>query len=114
MVMGQCLKCGKTTDVSSVFCAECIAVMDQYPIKPGTKAHVLPRPKQPEYKVPESYREAANRAQLQQAKRSIRWLMALAVLLLALLLLSTWMLIRSLDESQEVPPIGRNYTTTQK
>ena len=112
--MGQCLKCGKTTRETATFCDQCVADMEQYPVKPGTIVHLLPRPKRPEYKTPETYREAADRAQLQQAKRTARWLMVLTVILAVLLLISTWMLLQSLNQPTEAPPIGKNYTTTQQ
>lgn len=112
--MGQCLKCGKAAGETAAFCDQCVADMEQYPVNPGTIAHLIPRPKRPEYRPPETYREAASRAQLQHAKRTIRWLMILTVILSALLLLSTWMLIGSLEETPEAPPIGKNYTTTQQ
>ena len=113
MVMGQCLKCGKDTSETAAFCEACVTDMEQYPVKPGAVAHLIPRPKRPEYKPPETYREAANRAQLQQAKRTVRWLMILTVILSALLLTSAWMLLQSLEETPTAPPIGKNYTTTQ-
>ena len=31
-----CLKCGREVNEDKVFCQDCVSVMDQYPVKPGT------------------------------------------------------------------------------
>ena len=31
-----CLKCGREVNEDKVFCPDCVAVMEQYPVKPGT------------------------------------------------------------------------------
>ena len=112
--MGNCLKCGKETAEKAAFCDHCLTVMDKYPIKEGTVAHLLPRPKRAEYKPPEPFREAASQAQLQQTRHTLRWLMVLTVILSALLLLTSGILLQSFEEQPEAPAIGRNYTTTQQ
>ena len=32
----SCMKCGKEVSEDQVFCPECLAEMDRYPVKPGT------------------------------------------------------------------------------
>lgn len=32
----QCLKCGREIPLGQVFCEECLADMEKYPVKPGT------------------------------------------------------------------------------
>ena len=112
--MSNCLKCGNPIAENAVFCDDCLTVMDQHPIKPGTIAHLLPRPQRPEYQAPDLYREAAHRAQLQQAKRTSRLLMVLTVILSILLLLTVVTLLQSMEKQPKAPPIGKNYTTTQQ
>ena len=31
-----CMKCGRELEEEGVFCKECLSVMEQYPVKPGT------------------------------------------------------------------------------
>lgn len=40
----QCIKCGRDTENNQVFCPECLASMDQAPIKPGTPVSIPKRP----------------------------------------------------------------------
>ena len=32
----SCMKCGKEVSEDQVFCPECLAEMERYPVKPGT------------------------------------------------------------------------------
>ena len=36
----NCLKCGKETAETQVFCENCLKTMDDYPIKPGTPVNI--------------------------------------------------------------------------
>lgn len=112
--MGNCLKCGSAVKDKAAFCDQCLQVMEQYPIKPGSVAHLQPRPQRPERKSPELYRETVDKQQLLHAKRSIRWLIALTLILSALLLTTTGILLQTLESKPEAPAIGKNYTTTQQ
>ena len=38
-----CLKCGRDTKSEQVFCNDCLAVMDAYPVKPDTAIHLPKR-----------------------------------------------------------------------
>ena len=38
----QCMKCGRDLELGQVFCGECQADMEKYPVKPGTVV-LLPR-----------------------------------------------------------------------
>ena len=107
-----CLKCGKETEEQAVFCADCLQVMEQYPVKPGT-AIVLPQrdvdiaeKKQPRH------RELSIKEQLQNHKQTIRWLLVTICILLTALLFVSGMLLRLLQEQDPSQEIGRNYTTT--
>jgi len=108
----NCLKCGKETTESNVFCAECLAVMERYPVKPGT-AIVLPhREPQLSEKKPARRRELSIKEQLHGHKQTIRWLLATICVLLAALLFVSGMLLRLLQEQDPSQEIGKNYTTT--
>ena len=110
--MSQCLKCGREVSEKAAFCDACIQAMEAYPVKPGTVIHLQPRPQNPERKN-EVFRETVDKQLLVRAKSTIRWLVALSLVLAALLLTATAMLFQSTQEISEAPAIGRNYTTTQ-
>ena len=114
MVMGNCLKCGNKIDDRAAFCDDCLAILEQYPVKPGTVAHIQPRPQYVERKVSEDYREKVDKVQLAQANKTIRLLVVLTLILSALLLTAIGFLLESLTEQPEPPAIGRNYTTTHQ
>ena len=57
-----CLKCGKETEEDRSFCADCRAVMDLYPVKPGTPVVLLQRPeREPEKEQDRAKRPLADR-----------------------------------------------------
>ena len=81
----HCMKCGRKLKDEQVFCPECLAVMEAYPVKPGTPIQLPPKnhapaapPKYPRRKLrkPEE--------QIARLRSTVRWLsLALAVALLA-------------------------------
>ena len=110
--MGNCLKCGNKTTGSAVFCEDCQAVMEAYPVKPGAVAYLLPRPKCAVHKPAES-QEAVDKAKIVSQRRMIRWLSAFTIILSLLVMGMTYILIQATTkEETKEPPIGRNYTTT--
>ena len=36
----HCMKCGREIDEGHVFCPDCLATMERYPVKPGTAVHI--------------------------------------------------------------------------
>ena len=109
--MGQCLKCGKKTEESSVFCSECLSVMEQYPIKPGTVAH-LPRRQPIQETQLEDFEEDTRNEQLASQRTLIRWLVGIVAGLSILLVITAALLIQSLEKDQPISVIGKNYTTS--
>lgn len=111
--MGQCLKCGKKTDGRAVFCGDCLAVMDRYPVKPGTAVHIPTRPAAPSPKTRSGNPVAALNELISRQKTLIRWLAGITALLSVLLLITAAMLIQTIRSEQATrPTIGRNYTTS--
>ena len=43
-----CMKCGREMEEESVFCTQCLAVMEKYPVKPGTAVQ-LPKRRDPNF-----------------------------------------------------------------
>ena len=51
----NCLKCGRETVSEQVFCEDCLAEMEKYPVKPGTAV------KLPERREPSAFRRTVKR-----------------------------------------------------
>jgi hypothetical protein len=109
----QCLKCGKKTSGKQVFCAECLAVMQDYPVKPGIPVHLPQRGARTlEKKQADDLHEPTPSQQLHQLRILIRWLLGIIAVLSVILLLTAGMLIHTLEQDTGNPAIGKNYTTT--
>lgn len=108
-----CLKCGKKTAEQQTFCDECLAVMEKYPVKPGTAIH-LPRrdSANPEKKQPPRHREPTVAEQLANLRGVTRWLVGIIAVLSVLLLLTAGMLLHVTSADKPSGNIGKNYTTT--
>lgn len=109
----NCLKCGRETQESQVFCPACQEVMQKHPVKPGTVIHLPHRDAPSAAKpLPEQWEEN-NDDQLPKLRRLTRWLTATIALLSLLLCIATGMLIHTLTMGEASSAIGRNYTTAQ-
>ncbi len=112
----HCLKCGKETEESQIFCPECLQMMDSYPVKPGTPV-ILPQRNHTSGEKANHKKEQTPEEQLRTLRNISRILLAAVAVLSVLLCITGVLLLRTLDRTapaQEAPPnnIGRNYTTT--
>ncbi|MBO5316898.1 MAG: zinc ribbon domain-containing protein [Oscillospiraceae bacterium] len=108
-----CLKCGKEIAEEQVFCPDCLAVMEAYPVKPDTVVHIPQRaPHTPEKR----HRTVSPKEQIYQLQKTVRWLMLTATVLMVVLLLTVAMLLHQLDKPSSPGglPLGQNYTTFQQ
>ena len=79
----NCIKCGRELDSEGVFCAECLAVMERHPVKPGTVVLLPPRrPEQTSKKQPRRRRILTPEEQIRCLKRRNRILTGILVLML--------------------------------
>ena len=84
----SCLKCGKETQNEQVFCAQCLAVMEAYPVKPDARIQ-LPHRASPSAKKggrkrrPLSAEEQLSAMRVKQTR--LKWAVALLVILLCAL-----------------------------
>ena len=107
-----CMKCGKEIGENQVFCPDCLAVMDRYPVKRGAKVLIPNRPE------PVQVKKAAPRkktlspeekiARLQKAIQVLS--VSLAAVVLALIL-SIALLADALSSDTQGNAIGQNYST---
>lgn len=104
------MKCGREIPDGQVFCEECLAVMDAYPVKPGTHIQIPHRPT----RVPDkkASRQIPPGEQIRQLKRAVRWLCLTVGVLLAAVAILALLLVQNLTAPAPQTPIGRNYTST--
>ncbi len=105
----QCLKCGKEIAEKDVFCADCLAEMQHYPIKPGTVALIPPQP--PQQKRASERRMLSTEQKLKASTRHVRVLSFLLTLAVALLIGVTALMISLMQDGSIEPLIGQNYST---
>ena len=110
----NCMKCSREIDDEQVFCPECLADMEKYPVKPGTVVQLPVRPK------PATVRKSSRRRalpspeeQVRKLKKHIAVLCVLLTLTLAALIAVTGFLLWQMDrEDVDVLP-GQNYSAEE-
>lgn len=105
-----CLKCGKETEGSHIFCSRCLSVMSDYPVKPDTKVHLPHRPEATSPKKQSRKRALQPEEQLAQLHRLVRRLIAALVAVTILFVLSAAVLAYTIKNNDNTPTVGRNYT----
>ena len=103
----NCMKCGRDTADEHVFCDRCLAVMERYPVKPGTAVH-LPKRDNLKKAAPRK-RAVPPEEQIQALRRTLRRSRTFAIVLLIALTLAGLLLLREFADG-ETPIIGQNYT----
>ena len=102
-----CLKCGKNTTNEQVFCDQCLAVMDAYPVKPDM--HIQLPNRASADKKPGKKKRAPSPEELvillRRKQRRLKW--AIALLALALCVVSGLLLYQYL--TPENMEWGKNY-----
>lgn len=107
-----CMKCGKEIPEKQAFCDSCLAVMEQFPVKPGTPVLLPNRP------APAPLKRSAARKKilstedrLSRAKKAIQWLSIILAVTLFAFFLSVTLLIDSFRSDTPDREIGQNYST---
>ena len=108
----NCIKCGREIDENAVFCADCLAVMEKYPVKKDTPVQF------PKRDVEEAAKKAARRRtvtpeeMISRMRVVIRRQNLLLILLAAALAVFVWLYFTNpqLVPKNEDAPIGQNYT----
>lgn len=91
----NCLKCGKVTTNEQIFCDDCLQVMAQHPVKPGTPVYLPQRegaasPKKPSRKNRQVSAEEQVKELQKRNRRLWRWLTAVSLVLILLIGLLIW------------------------
>ena len=105
-----CMKCGKDTADGQTFCARCLAVMEEYPVKPDIHIQLPTRKQEESSKKPgRKSRSARKNTREAKMKKQIRWMWALIALLM--LALAASMAREAVIPETKEP--GQNYTYTE-
>ena len=104
-----CMKCGRDLEEGQIFCANCLEVMEKYPVKPGTPVHIPVRREDPPARRAPRRRMLPPEEQIRKLRRRNRVLFTLTVLLLtATVLLGSVALQHFMEEKGYSP--GQNYS----
>lgn len=105
-----CLKCGRETDSSHVFCDTCLEVMARYPVKPDAAVQLPHRSLAPERPSVPKKRPPSTEELLAQARRQNRKLQRLVILLCIAMTLTAGLFLLRHFKAPIIENIGRNYT----
>ncbi len=108
----RCMKCGVQIPEQASFCADCLAEMEQHPVRSNVSIQLPPRSEAPSAKrKPRRYRESKPEEQIRRQKRTIRRLVFFLVLVLLAFFLTAGLLLHNLIQQHQIPHIGQNYST---
>ena len=107
-----CMKCGVEIPENQVFCDHCLAVMEQYPVKPDAHIHLPKRESLPEAvkKPPKKKRTPTPEEQFSTLRLKVLRLRLLAAILAFLFCVCGALLGLKIYEDLAVPRTGLNYT----
>ena len=104
----NCMKCGKETQQDQIFCPDCLAEMEKYPVKPGTVVQI---PVQPIKKQPHHRRQTVtHEEQLKRQSKIIRRLVLALVLTAAVAVFFALLSFDILEKSSVHNLLGQNYS----
>ena len=105
-----CLKCGCETTGSNIFCDDCLAEMQDCPVK-GDVAILIPDHPMPDQEKKPKKQRSADR-QVKSLKTMVRILFVTLILLLAIVCVLSYFLMQELQTPSAVPETDNNYYTT--
>ncbi len=111
----NCLRCGKPTGQSSVFCESCLQEMEKHPVKPDTAIHLPKRAFKEQTKKTSARKKPLSPEELVPLLRKWnRRLVALSLLLLVLLGVCAGLLLKLwLQPEEPQTPESSYYTSAQ-
>lgn len=110
----QCMKCGRDLESGQVFCEECLAEMEKYPVKPGTVVLLPHRPSQQTAKKLPQRRKPAPEEQVLTLRKSVRGLVCALILAWAALAGVIYLAVTQYMEEEPGFLPGQNYSSISK
>ena len=110
----NCMKCGTELKTSGVFCPECLAEMEKYPVKPNITVQLPRRPSAgPSKKKARRQKHIKPEDQIRHLKKVRNWLVVLLITALLAFAASSLMVLRLMDDEGLDFGIGQNYGTVE-
>jgi hypothetical protein len=108
----NCMKCGREMSDEGVFCGECLAEMENYPVRPGTLIQLPRRKQEPAVKKTRHRRkpQPSPEEQVKVLRRALWRLCAVLLVVLALLGVTGYITVNHLLEDEDFLP-GQNYSS---
>ena len=109
----NCMRCGRETVDNDVFCSECLADMDKYPVRPGTMVHLPHRREEPVVKKAHGRRKPVLSPEEQVKRLKLHIRRQRIVLLISTLLLviaGYFTVVHILEQDIDFLP-GQNYSS---
>ena len=108
----NCMKCGREIPEGQVFCEDCLAEMEKYPIKPGTIVQIPVQPPVTEIRKPRYPRKRTPEERIRRLHLALRVLLGVTAGLLIALVITIHLLAQAMRQ-QHTLPVGQNYSTSQ-
>lgn len=107
----NCMKCGRDVESGQVFCQECRAEMEKYPVKPGTVVQ-LPRRREESVikKMTRRRTPPTPEEQVKNLRKMVRGLLGMILVLLVLVAVLLYPAIKDLLAQETFLP-GQNYSS---
>ena len=106
----KCPKCGREAAENMAFCADCLAEMEKYPVKPGVVV-LLPQREKESKPVRRRHAPPTPEEQLAKLKKRIRGLILALILALGAAGVFGWMAATDFLNETDVKLPGQNYSS---
>lgn len=106
-----CMRCGKEIADTHVFCDDCLGMMSQYPVRPGTPIHLPNTNLSAEKKAAPKKRQPTTEEYLARFRVATRWLSIALASTLLVLVITISLLVNTKNAPSSTNDIGKNYNT---
>ena len=107
----HCMKCGRETRETQVFCDSCLAIMSGKPVKPDTVVQLPVRPAPQTKKPAPRKRTLTAEEKLSRLRGAVKWMSLAMTCLVLALVVTVSLLLQSEPANQSEHGIGQNYNT---
>lgn len=107
----HCMKCGQESEGSQVFCRNCLAEMEKYPVKPGTPVYI-PSRSHAIRKAPRHIPTAEPEEQLHRLRGRLRWLTACLIMSLMALAAAAALILYLYRQPDDPFTTGQDYSVS--
>ena len=110
----NCMKCGREIPLAQAFCKECLADMEQFPVKPGTPIQLPTQPAVTPHKRPSHTRKVKKpEDQLARLRKLVKFQTFALVFVVLLLIVSGLFYMWKLTPTEPILHPGQNYSTAE-